>query len=159
MIELKLLLLLLVANGAPILARKFLQSRFDISLDGGRMTAGGRPWLGPSKTLRGLIAATLAATVIAPLLGFSWSLGCVVGMLAMLGDLIASFIKRRLGLASSSQAPGLDQIPESLIPMLYCTFKLGLAWKSLLFTVLAFWMAEILLSRLLYRFGIRRHPY
>ena len=159
MIEFKLLLMLLVANGAPILARNLLKSRFTIALDGGRQTSSGRFWLGPSKTLRGLIAAILAAMLAAPLLGFSWELGFTVGVLAMLGDLLASFIKRRMGLASSAQAPGLDQIPESLIPMLYCTYKLDLDWPSLMIVVMSFWVMEILLSRLLFRWGIRRHPY
>ena len=159
MLELKLLLLLLVANGAPILARKFLDSRFDQALDGGRMTSTGKPWLGPSKTVRGLVAAVLATTIFAPFLGFAWDFGFVFGLLAMAGDLLASFTKRRLGLPSSSQASGLDQIPESLVPLVYCKFSLGLEWLSVMAMVLAFWIAEILLSRFLYRIGIRRHPY
>ncbi|MEN8177847.1 MAG: CDP-archaeol synthase [Pseudomonadota bacterium] len=159
MIELKLFLLLLVANGAPILTRRLLGTRFNAPLDGGLRTSRGRRWLGPAKTLRGLISAILATTLLSPLLGFSWDLGIIFGTLAMLGDLIASFTKRRLGLPSSSQAMGLDQIPESLIPLIYCTFSLGLEWESLFLTVLVFWISGIWLSRLLYRFGIRRHPY
>lgn len=159
MLEFKLFLLLLVANGAPIVTRKLLGSRFDMALDGGMRTPGGRRWLGPSKTLRGLVAAILATALLAPLLGFSWDLGIIFGSLAMLGDLSASFIKRRLGLPSSSRANGLDQIPESLFPLLYCTVSLGLGCESLLLTVLAFWISGILLSRFLYRIGIRRHPY
>ncbi len=159
MLELKLLLLLLIANGAPIVVRKLLGSRFAVPLDGGLKTAGGRRWLGDSKTLRGLLAAILATTSVSALLGFSWGFGAVFGMLAMLGDLIASFIKRRLGLPTSSQANGLDQIPESFIPLIYCTISLGLAWWSVAAIVMAFWISGILLSRLLYRIGIRRHPY
>ena len=159
MLELKLILLLLVANGAPVLTRLILDSHFDMALDGGRTTSRGRPWLGPSKTVRGLIAAILATTLVSSLLGFSCGFGFILGALAMLGDLTASFIKRRLGLPSSSQAIGLDQIPESLIPLIYCIYSLDLEWNSLLITVLGFWISEMLLSRLLYRFGIRRHPY
>ncbi len=159
MIELKLLLLLLIANGAPILTRKMLGTRFDVPLDGGTRTSKGRRWLGPSKTLRGLIAAILATTILSVLLGFSWAFGALFGMLTMLGDLIASFIKRRMGLPSSSKASGLDQIPEALIPLIYSIYQLQLEWRSLWITLLAFWMAGILLSRLLYKIGIRRHPY
>ena len=159
MLELKLLLLLLVANGAPILTRKLLEARFDLALDGGQLTPKGKPWLGPSKTIRGLISAIMTTTLISPLLGFSLGFGFVFGLLAMAGDLLASFTKRRLGLASSSQAIGLDQIPESLIPLIYCAYSLGLGWLSVFVTVLAFWITEILLSRFLFRIGIRRHPY
>ncbi len=159
MIEFNLFLLLLIANGAPILARHVFGKHFDLPLDGGRTTSRGQPWLGPSKTARGLLAAVLATTLGAILLGFSWSTGAMIGLLAMTGDLAASFTKRRLGLPSSSQAIGLDQIPESLLPMLYCTVSLKLAWSSVLWIVMAFWISEVLLSRLLFRLGIRRHPY
>jgi CDP-2,3-bis-(O-geranylgeranyl)-sn-glycerol synthase len=159
MTEFKLFLLLLIANGAPILARILLGSRFAWPLDWGLETAKGRPWLGPSKTFRGILAAVLASSIGAILLGFSWHMGVALGLFAMLGDLFASFTKRRLGLPASSQATGLDQIPESLFPMLYAAGYLQLSWSSVLLVVLGFWISEILLSRLLYRLGIRRHPY
>lgn len=159
MTEVKLLLLLWIANGAPILARHLLGSRFENALDGGRRTMRGAPWLGPSKTVRGLIAAVLLTSLAAPLLGYSWESGVMIGLFAMLGDLFASFIKRRLGLPPSSQAKGLDQIPESLFPMIYCSLTEQLAWSSLPFIVAAFWLSEVLISRLLHRIGIRRHPY
>jgi hypothetical protein len=38
----------------------------------------------------------------------------------MAGDLLSSFVKRRLNLPPSSRATGLDQIPESLLPALVC---------------------------------------
>ena len=82
------------------------------------MFADGRPWFGPSKTIRGIVLATLATAAAAAVLGLGWKCGGLVGIVAMAGGLLASFIKRRLGLAPSSQAIGLDQIPESLFPHL-----------------------------------------
>jgi CDP-2,3-bis-(O-geranylgeranyl)-sn-glycerol synthase len=159
MIELNLLLLLLIANGTPILARLLLGDRFTLPVDAGLTDAGGKPWLGHSKTVRGVLAAVLVTAFAAPLFGLPWQTGAMIGLLAMLGDLTASFIKRRLGLPSSSQALGLDQIPESLLPALYCASGLDLDWSAVLRIVLGFWISEILLSRLLFRLGIRRHPY
>ena len=159
MIELKLLMLILVANGTPILARLLLGDRFAFPLDAGRTTAGGNAWLGHSKTVRGVVTAILATAMGGVLLGMSWITGALIGLFAMLGDLAASFIKRRIGLPPSSQALGLDQIPESLLPMLYCASILDLEWTAVLRVVLEFWISEILLSRLLFRLGIRRHPY
>ena len=72
------------------------------------------PWFGPSKTIRGVVLATLATAAAAGVLGLGWKVGALLGVVAMAGDLLASFIKRRLGLAPSSQAVGLDQIPEVL---------------------------------------------
>lgn len=159
MIEFKLLLLLLIANGTPVLAHYFLDGRLDLAIDFGHTTSQGRPWLGPAKTFRGVLAALLASTIAAPLMGFSWDFGIIMGGLAMTGDLVSSFIKRRIGLTSSSQASGLDQIPESLLPLIYCVVNLDLGWYSVLGVTLAFWLSEIVLSQLLYKLGLRRHPY
>ena len=159
MIELKLLLLLLIANGTPILARLLLGARFSTPIDAGLTDARGMPWLGHSKTVRGVMTAILVTALAAVLIGIPWLTGAMIGLLAMLGDLTASFIKRRLGLPPSSQAVGLDQLPESLLPMFYCASSLDLEWCAVLKVMLGFWISEVLLSRLLFRLGIRRHPY
>lgn len=158
-IELTLLALLVIANGAPIIARHLLGDCCIWPLDGGLLTSRGRPILGPSKTLRGLVAAVLLTTAVAPLLGVDWHWGAAIGGLAMLGDLLASFTKRRLGYAPSSQAIGLDQIPESLLPLLLLAPAFELRWWSILIVVLGFAVVVPLLSRLFYLLGIRRRPY
>ena len=159
MIELKLLLLIIVANGAPVLARNILKSRFEMAVDSNRVFFDGRPVFGPTKTWRGIISAILLTVPVALLLGFTAGLGLVSAALAMAGDLLASFIKRRLNLSPSSRALGLDQIPESLLPMLACQNLLGLSWKSTIMVVFLFFVMELLLSRLLYQLHIRKHPY
>ncbi|MCU7871169.1 MAG: CDP-archaeol synthase [Candidatus Thiodiazotropha sp. (ex Lucinoma borealis)] len=158
-IELKLLLLLVVANGAPILARHLFGARFNWPLDGGYLTSKGHHLLGPSKTVRGLIAAVVVTSAIAHMVKIGWQWGAMIGAVAMLGDLVASFIKRRLNMPPSSQAIGLDQIPESLLPLLFCVAVFDLNWWSVLFLVLAFLVVVPLLSRLLFLLGIRRRPY
>ncbi len=158
-IELKLLILLVLANGAPIIARHLLGDCCDWPLDGGLKTPQGHPLLGPSKTLRGLVAGVALTAAVAPLLGIDWHWGAATGALAMLGDLLASFTKRRLGFAPSSQAVGLDQIPESLLPLLALSPVFQLRPLSILMVVLAFGVVVPLLSRFFYLLGIRRHPY
>ncbi len=158
-IELKLLILLVIANGAPIVARLLMQKCCAWPLDGGRKTARGNPLLGPSKTLRGLVAAVVLTAATAPLLDISWLWGAAIGGLAMLGDLMASFTKRRLGYPSSSQAIGLDQIPESLVPLLAIAPAFDLKIWSVFIVILAFSVVVPLLSRLFFLLGIRRHPY
>jgi CDP-2,3-bis-(O-geranylgeranyl)-sn-glycerol synthase len=64
------------------------------------------------------IIITSAAT---PLLSLDLKIGFIVNTTDMAGDLVASFVKRRLGLPGSSRATGLDQIPESLLPLLAWT--------------------------------------
>lgn len=113
----KLVLLLAIANGAPVIARILMGRRFDQPLDRNLQFVDGRPLLGPAKTVRGIICALLATTVMAPLFDLSPGQGALFALLAMAGDLVSSFIKRRLGIASSRSAPLLDQLPESLLPL------------------------------------------
>jgi CDP-archaeol synthase len=155
----QMLILLALANGTPVFAKKILGERFSRPIDGGLRFFDGRPLLGSSKTIRGALLAILAATAGAPLIGLDWKIGALVGILAMVGDLISSFTKRRFAMASSSQARGLDQIPESLLPALACRGALALTVLDILAIVLIFFVGEMVLSRLLFRFGLRDRPY
>ncbi|WJW74633.1 CDP-archaeol synthase [Thiohalobacter sp. IOR34] len=158
--DLLLLSLLILINGAPILVRQWLGSRLSAPLDAGRKLADGRPLFGASKTWRGLAAALLCGGLAAPLLGLPWSLGLAMAAAAMAGDLLSSFTKRRLGIEPSGQALGLDQIPESLLPLLVARHWLpALGLGEALLLSLLFLVVELGLSRLLYRLRIRKRPY
>lgn len=153
------LLLLVVANGAPVLAWYLLRRRFEWPLDGGRVDAGGKPWLGKSKTFRGILFSLLATATVTGLLDLGWLLGAGFALLAMVGDLLTSFCKRRLGLSPSSRAPGFDQLLESLLPLLGCARYLQLTGLEVLLLVVAFWLVDVSLSRLLYALHMRKRPY
>jgi len=159
MIELKLLLLLFLVNGAPIVASRAFDTRWSAPVDGGRRYSDGRRLLGPTKTWRGLGFSLVAGALGGWLLGPGPALGMLVAALAMAGDLAASFVKRRLGLAPSSQALGLDQIPESLLPLLACIPVLELTWVSVAVVTISFLFGGLLISRGLYLLGIRERPY
>ena len=77
----------------------------------------------------------------------------------MAGDLLSSFLKRRLGLQSSSKAVGLDQIPESLLPLLACRQALSLTALDIVAGTAIFFVAEVVLSRFLFRLHVRDRPY
>ncbi len=156
---LQLIVLLTLANGTPVVAKKVLGDRFAYPLDGGARFLDGRPWLGSSKTVRGIVLSIVVTSLGAPLVGLGAGVGLLVGALAMLGDLLSSFIKRRLNLAPSSRATGLDQIPESLFPLLACRTVLPLTAADIGVTVAIFFVGEVVLSRLLYRLRIRDRPY
>lgn len=156
---LQLLALLTLANGAPVVAKKIFGSRFARPLDGGARFRDGRPWLGSSKTIRGVVVAILATTAGAPLLGLEWRTGALVGVTAMAGDLFSSFVKRRLDRPPSSRAIALDQLPELLFPLLACANALSLTAADIALAVAAFFVGEIILSRLLYKAHLRDQPY
>lgn len=153
------LVLLTLANGVPVIAKKVLGDRLAWPIDGGWRFWDGQPLLGKSKTLRGLLLAVLVAAVGGALVGFDARTGALVGFGAMAGDMLSSFLKRRLRLTSSAEAPGLDQVPESLLPLILVRGIVGLSAWDILIGVGAFWIGELLVSRFLYMLRIRDRPY
>ena len=159
MLELKLLVLLIVANGSPIIVRKIFGSRFNDPIDFGWRLKDGLPLFGSSKTYRGVISSILIVIVFAVILNLTWKAGLLIGFWAMIGDLFSSFVKRRLGMAPSSMALGLDQIPESFFPLVAVSTMFELGWWKIVTLVVLFVAVELALSRLLYRLKIRNRPY
>ena len=155
----QLLFLLILANGTPVIAKKILGARCSYPLDCGLIFADGRPVLGGSKTIRGVLLALVVTSAGAPFVGLAWQVGLLVGSFAMAGDLFSSFCKRRLNLPSSSRANGLDQVPESLFPALACRNLLGLAPADIVAGIVLFFIGEVVLWRLLYAFRLRDRPY
>ena len=155
----KTILLLLVANGAPIIVKNVLKNRYNQPIDRGKPLADGHPLFGYSKTWRGLLASVTATMSAALLMDISAQQGAVFGLAAMSGDLLASFTKRRLGYSESSRTRGLDVIPESLLPAMVLQLPLGLGWLDIVTVVSVFFLIEVWLSPVLYRFHIRNRPY
>jgi len=142
-----LVLLLVIANGIPALLGLMLGSRWNRPLDNHHTFADKRPLLGPSKTLRGLIGALLFTALLAPLFKLSMLEGASFALLAMLGDLFSSFIKRRLGFSSSRSVPLLDQLPESLLPLWGMQSVLEASGGEIALAVTLFIIIDLLLSR------------
>lgn len=155
----QLLVLMTLANGTPIVAKKLFGTRFSFPLDAGTAFIDGRPLFGASKTIRGILVSGLLTTAGAPILGLDLTTGATVAIAAMAGDLLSSFIKRRLNLPPSSRAVGLDQVPESLLPMLACRETLSLSIADIALGVGIFFVGELILSRLLFQAHLRDEPY
>jgi len=158
---LEFVLLLAIANGTPVMAEKLLGRFLSRPLDAGKTFIDGRPLFGASKTIRGIIAAVIATSACAPVLGVTWTIGSLVAVAAMVGDLISSFIKRRMGRPPSSRTLGLDQIPESLLPALACKSLLALTAADVISVVALFSTGGLILSRFLFKMRIRKecHPH
>lgn len=159
LVILQLIVLMFIANGAPVIAKRLLRQRLSYPIDCGVKFFDGQRLLGPSKTMRGVLSSILVTSVCAPFVGLEWKIGIVVASAAMAGDSFSSFVKRRLGLPPSSRATGLDQVPESLFPLLSCRSMLALTIADIAMAVVLFFVGEIVLSRLLYRLRVRGHPY
>jgi CDP-diglyceride synthetase len=156
---LQLLVLLTVANGTPVIAKDILGDRFAIPIDGGATFVDARPILGSSKTVRGIFLSILMTSVFGPVVGLDWKIAALVASMAMAGDLFSSFLKRRMNFPTGSKATGLDQVPESLFPLLACRSALQLTALDIVAATSIFFVSELLLSRLLYHFRLRDRPY
>ncbi|MCI0736821.1 MAG: CDP-archaeol synthase [Beijerinckiaceae bacterium] len=155
----QILVLLAVANGAPLIAKKILGSFLGYPLDGGITLGDGEPLFGPSKTIRGIALSIVVTALAAPLIGFDWTIGFIVAAMAMAGDLCSSFLKRRMKLPSGSMALGLDQVPESLLPAIACRWVLPVSLLDIVLVTGLFFAGELIVSRALYRLNIRDRPY
>ncbi len=121
-----LVLFLVWVNFLPFLMHVLLGDRAAAPLDGGRRWRDGRDLLGPNKTWRGVLLGVLAGAVAGPLIGVGWEIGALAGLLAMVGDLLTSFVKRRLDRESGAAMIGLDQGLETLLPALVLAPAMGL---------------------------------
>lgn len=157
--DLKLLFLVAIANGVPVLAHTIMGELLAHPIDCHARFVDGRPLLGTSKTFRGLLLSFLATTLVSAGIGMGWAVGILIAVSAMAGDLVSSFIKRRAGAPVSSMAFGLDQLPESLLPALATMKPLGLTSSDVIAVCAIFLVAELALSRVLYRFHLRDRPY
>lgn len=105
----------------------------------------------------------MSAMVVTPLVslltGYGWVTGAIIAVLAVIGDVISSFIKRRMKLEPSSMALMLDQVPESLLPVIAMMPLMNLKLSDVVAVVAAFIIIELLLSQILYKIGIRQRPY
>lgn len=107
-----------VANGAPVVGVKILGllglKRHPI--DCGKNFIDGRRVFGDNKTWEGLVIGVVAGALVGFMQaavenneGIHIVKGLVLGIGAMLGDLLGAFIKRRLGLRPGEPLPILDQ--------------------------------------------------
>lgn len=156
---LQLLLLIIIANGAPIITRALFNEAFNLAVDFGCKLPDNKPLFGPSKTWRGILSAITVTPVAAWLFAYSLETGLYIALYAIAGDLFSSFVKRRLALAPSSMAPLLDQVPESFLPAFMMMQTFHLTFDSVVLLVLLFIIAELVLSHTLYQWGIRKRPY
>ena len=154
-----LLFLILIANGAPIIFSYLFAKKMSVPVDFGFTLKDQQPVFGRSKTWRGLIASVLITGSVAILIGKEFSFGVLIASLAMTGDLLSSFIKRRLKKAPSSKMLILDQLPESAFPALLMFSLSHIDLMQVMAIVSGFIIIDIVLSSLLFRLGIRKHPY
>jgi len=151
-----------------------------VPLDGGRIYSDGRRLLGDGKTFRGTFAGTfcgvlvgLLQNMVAPFVGLP-SFGSGIEQLfillalslgAMLGDIVAAFFKRRMGLQRGAPLFIIDQLDFVLGAWLLTLF-MAPDWFMLHFTlniILIILIITPILHRVTniigYRMGAKKEPW
>jgi RimJ/RimL family protein N-acetyltransferase len=141
------LALLIAANATPVLMARAFGTRWDAPIDAVIGRDPQRPLFGAHKTWRGLAAGTLACTLIGALLPCGAWVGMGFGLLALAGDLGSSFVKRRMQWNSGHPAPLLDQLPESLLPLIVFGNALALDGAAILGTAALFTLLDLATER------------
>ena len=154
-----ILIFLGLCNSLPILGRVILKGHLSLPIDLGCNCIDGQPLFGPHKTWRGLAIAVIGTGLAGYFTPLGLELGIDLAMYSMSGDLISSFIKRRLGLKGGQMALLLDQGPESFLPLWILKDRLSINWAEISLVVIFFIILEIGLSPLLYLLHIRRNPH
>jgi len=154
-----ILIFLGLCNSLPILGRVILKGYLSTPIDMGYNWIDGRPLLGPHKTWRGLAITVVGTGLASYFTPLGLKLGIDLAMYSISGDLISSFVKRRLGLKSGQKALLLDQGPESFLPLWILKDRLSISWAEISLILIFFIILEIGLSPLLYYLHIRRNPH
>ena len=142
-----ILLFLLWLNLMPPLAALIFGSWGKRPLDNNQTWIDGSPIFGANKTVRGILASLIGGTLAAHLLGLHWWDGTLIAALAMTGDLVSSFCKRRFKRKSGEDVFFVDQVFEGLLPLLLLKSRLGLSTAHMLDTLLVFVVLAYLSSR------------
>ncbi len=119
-----------VANAAPVVLGG------GRPIDGGKKFSDGRPIFGPGKTIRGFIGGLIAGTIFAVLQGLaagslpSYALrGFLFSLGALIGDLLGSFVKRRMNMERGAPAPVMDQLGFVIVAMLFAGLVFTPSWE------------------------------
>ncbi len=145
----------LVATAFWAMLPAYVPNNFAVLAGGGRPIDGGREWngrrvLGDGKTWRGTAIGTAAGLALALALNaladpvsalvgsslptFELRAAFALAFGAMLGDIGASFIKRRSGRERGAAFPGLDQL-DFVAGALFAAFVLAPGWALDVFTL------------------------
>lgn len=148
-IAIKILVLLLFINALPAFMMAFFSKKrpFGMPMDFGQHFLDNRPLLGKHKTLGGFGFGILGGGFMGYLLGFSLSTGFMAGVLAMTGDSLSSFIKRRLNLEEATEVIVLDQVFQGGLPLVLFQSLYGFSIPAMLTMLIAFIVAGIQGSR------------
>ncbi len=173
---LEILLLILpaaFANMIPPFAAKMLPD-FNVPIDFG-LKLGEYRIFGDHKTIRGLLFGVLVAqlgfmvirfialsyltttgTIFATFTELPLFFGALVGAIALFGDAIKSFFKRRVGIKPGNPWFPFDQLDWMLASLVYIVFFIQITWQTLLFALFLGLVGHLISKVIGYFIGINK---
>lgn len=147
-----------VANASPLAISKFVPEGLRKPIDLGKSMADGNRILGDGKTFAGFVFGVLAGTATGALQGNA-ALGAMLGLGAMVGDTVGSFVRRRLGAKRGEDVPVLNQLDFVAGALLFGSAMRG--WS--LAEIAAICIITVPMHRLTnwvaYKLGIKEEPW
>jgi len=145
------------------------------ALDAGKKLPDGKPIFGSHKTVRGFAAGVIAGTLtgivqdaalqygalsdFVPPFQFSVWLGFLISLGALIGDLVHSFVKRRIGVAEGSPLPAADQL-DFVVGAVLFSFVVSPPPLLTIFIILVITLPVHLLTNFLaYVVGVKKTPW
>ncbi len=149
LIFIKILILLWSINLTPVLLAMLFEEKWDTPLDRGILFRDGKPLLGSHKTIRGAGGGIIAGVAVGFVLGVPLWTALWAGILSMSGDLLNSFLKRRVNMFDGADFPVMDQLFEGAFPLIVIVpaYSLSFAqsfWLIVVFIITAYVGAQFL---------------
>lgn len=148
-----------IANGAPVVFGG------GPPIDMGKNFSDGKRILGDGKTIRGFIVGILAGTVFGAIqIGVGNKSGGILIIIllslgALLGDLVGSFIKRRIGLSRGMAAPGLDQLEFLAGALILASLVEIPSWEIIITLIIITPAIHLGTNAIGYKMGYKSEPY
>lgn len=145
------------ANAAPVLAGGGL------AMDFGKNFVDGKRVFGANKTFRGFFFGLAVGVGVGlvewMLFGFPFLFSLLTPLGALLGDLVAAFLKRRLGIAPGGLFPIVDQV-DFVIGAIVFALPLGIVYWELAVAVLLITPPIHLLTNIVaYKLKLKKNPW
>lgn len=158
-----------IANGSPVIGNKILES-IGVDkhpIDRGKNFIDDKRLFGDNKTWEGFIIGVLAGIltgIIQMVIDNSYlyiARGLIMGIGAMVGDLLGSFIKRRFNIKPGDPLPILDQTLFLIVAIALARSAkvLYMTPIQILFVIIITPVLHILTNYIAYRLGFKKVPW
>lgn len=164
-----------IANMAPVLGKKLFPS-LAMPIDGGKLWKG-KPLFGKNKTWRGLLLGIIVGVFIFFLQQYLYQfsffksislidypkttilLGFLLGLGALVGDLVKSFFKRRIGISSGKPWIPFDQIDDAVGSIIFAAPIYFVGWAMFIYGIIIYFILNIVVNWIAYFTGIRKEKW